>query len=237
MICSVIFLFYFLDNTSIVHDYAESTRSYNESTHLYLQNKYFGENSKQKIIGCKNIFEWDMSGVETARNIVTQDLKYWTHIKYQELTRNCSCFFEKRGYITHFLTTEEQRFPIAFSIIMYKNVQQVERLLRAIYRPQNIYCIHVDSKADIDIYKSISEISHCFENVFVLRKRIKVIWGKMSVLTPELLCMEELWKRHKTWKYFINLTGQEFPLQTNYELVKILKAYNGKNDISVAKNE
>jgi hypothetical protein len=43
--------------------------------------------------------------------------------------------------------------------------------------------------------------------------------------------MEELWKRHKTWKYFINLTGQEFPLKTNYELVKILQAYNGANDV------
>lgn len=32
------------------------------------------------------------------------------------------------------------------------------------------------------------------------------------------------------WKYFINLTGREFPLRTNYELVKILKVYSGSKD-------
>ena len=42
--------------------------------------------------------------------------------------------------------------------------------------------------------------------------------------------MEELWS-HKKWKYFINLTGQEFPLKTNLELVRILTAYNGANDL------
>ncbi|XP_064613401.1 beta-1,3-galactosyl-O-glycosyl-glycoprotein beta-1,6-N-acetylglucosaminyltransferase 3-like [Liolophura sinensis] len=33
------------------------------------------------------------------------------------------------------------------------------------------------------------------------------------------------------WRYFINLTGQEFPLKTNKELVEILTAYKGANDI------
>ena len=43
--------------------------------------------------------------------------------------------------------------------------------------------------------------------------------------------MEDLWQASATWKYFINLTGQEFPLKTNAELVKILKVYNGANNI------
>jgi hypothetical protein len=52
----------------------------------------------------------------------------------------------------------------------------------------------------------------------------------MSVLEPELICMRDLWK-HTAWKYFINLTGQEFPLRTNWELVQILTAYNGANNL------
>ena len=44
--------------------------------------------------------------------------------------------------------------------------------------------------------------------------------------------LQDLWK-HKKWKYFINLTGQEFPLRTNWELVQILKAHNNGNMISV----
>ena len=43
--------------------------------------------------------------------------------------------------------------------------------------------------------------------------------------------MKDLWKRYKNWKYFINLTGQEFPLRTNNELVEILKTYKGTADV------
>ena len=37
-------------------------------------------------------------------------------------------------------------FPIAYNIVVYKDPVQVERLLHAIYRPKNHYCIHVNAK-------------------------------------------------------------------------------------------
>jgi len=37
--------------------------------------------------------------------------------------------------------------------------------------------------------------------------------------------------RGTQWKYIINTAGQAFPLRTNRELVSILRAYNGSNDI------
>jgi len=115
---------------------------------------------------------------------------------------------------------------------MFKDVEQAERLLRAIYRPQNIYCIHVDAKSDDSIYSAMQGVASSFENVHVLTTRVDVKWGNFSVLEPELLCMEHLWKRSASWRYFINLTGQEFRLRTNYELVRILQAYKGANDVS-----
>ena len=36
---------------------------------------------------------------------------------------------------------------------------------------------------------------------------------------------------HFFCRYFINLTGQEYPLKTNGELVEILKTLNGSNII------
>jgi len=39
------------------------------------------------------------------------------------------------------------RFPLAFSMVIYRDIDQFERLLRVLYRPQNFYCIHVDRKA------------------------------------------------------------------------------------------
>ena len=129
------------------------------------------------------------------------------------------------------LTQTEANFAIDFSLLMYKDVEQAERLLRAIYRPQNVYCIHVDKKTDNDTFRAMKGIANCFDNVFMARTRIDVRWGKFSVLKPDLICMEDLLQRNKKWKYFINLTGQEFPLRTNYEMVRILMAYNGANDI------
>ncbi|CAL1532952.1 unnamed protein product, partial [Lymnaea stagnalis] len=149
---------------------------------------------------------------------------------YINVTQNCETFRQNRGYIMSSLTEEEREFPIAFSILTFKNSEMVERLLRAIYRPQNYYCIHVDLKSPDSFFLSISSIAKCFSNIFLSSKRINVNWGMFSVLEPELLCMQELWP-YKKWKYYINLTGQEFPLRTNFELVNILKAYNGANNI------
>ena len=105
--------------------------------------------------------------------------------------------------------------------------------MRAIYRPQNVYCIHVDSKADnATTYAVLDRLSQCFPNVFLASKRINVQWGYYSVLEADLVCLEDLVTKHRKWKYFINLTGQEFPLKTNWDIVKILTAYNGANDIT-----
>ncbi|XP_059144082.1 beta-1,3-galactosyl-O-glycosyl-glycoprotein beta-1,6-N-acetylglucosaminyltransferase-like [Physella acuta] len=150
---------------------------------------------------------------------------------YLNLTENCDVFKISRGYITCSMTQEEEEFPIAFSILVFKHVEMVERLLRAIYRPQNYYCIHVDAKADKEFFLAVSAVAQCFTNVFLTAERVDVRWGKFSVLEPELMCMKQLW-RYTKWKYFINLTGQEFPLKTNAQLVKILKAFKGANDVT-----
>ena len=43
--------------------------------------------------------------------------------------------------------------------------------------------------------------------------------------------MKELYEWDDTWKYFINLSGMEFPLVTNGDLVRILKIYDGANEM------
>ncbi|XP_064647323.1 beta-1,3-galactosyl-O-glycosyl-glycoprotein beta-1,6-N-acetylglucosaminyltransferase-like [Lineus longissimus] len=149
---------------------------------------------------------------------------------YVSMTMNCEDFRKKRGYITHPMSKEEEEFPLAYSILMYKQAEQVERLLRVIYRPQNYYCIHVDKKSSQDTHDAMKAIASCFDNVFIASRSIDVWWGWFSVLEADLVCMQNLWQ-YKKWKYFINLTGQELPLKTNGDLVKILKTYAGANDI------
>jgi hypothetical protein len=78
--------------------------------------------------------------------------------------------------------------------------------------------------------KAISAIANCFNNVFISSKSYDVKWGEMSVLQADLICMKDLLK-YKKWKYFINLTGQDYPLKTNLDIVRILKAFKGANDV------
>ena len=107
----------------------------------------------------------------------------------------------------------------------------MERLFRSIYQPQNVYCFHVDKTASSDFQKAIRTLSGCFNNVFVASKQANVKWGGMSVVTADIYCYEELLNHPTPWKYLINLCGMDFPLKTNLEIVRQLKAYNEHNCI------
>ena len=196
-------------------------------------NKYFKANVGSPTICCRDIFDRNVINVDTVCDTKHDQI---TDSTYVEMAKNCSHFKTSRGYITHSLTQFEKEFPLAFSIIVYTDVEQVERLLRAIYRPQNHYCIHVDQKASANIYNAVEAIASCFDTVFVTSKRFNVQWGTFTVLEPDITCMNELLNKSKTWKYFINLTGQEFPLRTNRELVQILRSFNGSNDVEAIGN-
>lgn len=153
---------------------------------------------------------------------------------YMDLTSDCTAFHKHRGYTMFPLTSEEEEFPVAFSLLVYKDAEMVERLLRAVYRPQNYYCIHVDQNSSDIFFRAIMDIANCFNNVFVATKRLNVQWSedRFSVMDTELLCIRELWRFPK-WKYLITLTGQDFPLRTNLELVRTLKAHKKATDASV----
>ena len=186
---------------------------------------YLGPMFRAPTANCVKLFDGDMAEQNRTRN--------WMEIRipdelFQNLTFDCDAFIRDRRYFTKSTSGEESEFPLAFNILMYEEVEQFERLLRAIYRPQNYYCIHVDRQSKQTIRDSVGAIANCFENVFVAQKTVDVRWGYFSVLESELYCMEELLK-YKKWKYFINLTGKEWPLKTNLELVKILTAINGSN--------
>lgn len=177
-------------------------------------------------VDCSLLFENNLKKIKNVRRKMNTKIP---SPPVCQQTKDCGHFISSRGYITDSLSEEEKHFPIAYSILVYKSPEQFEFLLRAIYRPQNVYCVHVDKKTPPNVFNGFKCITRCFPNVFLASKRYSVNWGKIGVLLPEIECMRNLLS-FSTWKYFINLTGQEFPLRTNYELVKILKIYNGSND-------
>ncbi|KAL7054257.1 hypothetical protein AAHC03_026240 [Spirometra sp. Aus1] len=134
------------------------------------------------------------------------------------------------------ITAEERDFPLGFILTVYKSINQVARLLRLIYRPQNFYVIHVDRKSPQEFYDAVQEIAKCFGvNVGVVPRTesVSVVWGDYTVLEQELVAARMLLQMGK-WKYFINLTGQELPLKTNLELVLALRMLNGSNIVEAS---
>ncbi|GFN80848.1 beta-1,3-galactosyl-o-glycosyl-glycoprotein beta-1,6-n-acetylglucosaminyltransferase-like [Plakobranchus ocellatus] len=128
--------------------------------------------------------------------------------------KSCETFRQNYGFERYpKVTKEEHHFPIAFIILFHTSLDQVLFLLRAIYRPQNVYCLTVDLNAKRELLEGISAVSSCFHNVFVASKLERVVYAGFSRLVADLHCMEDLLAHPIPWKYVINLPGQQFPLK------------------------
>lgn len=91
-----------------------------------------------------------------------------------------------------YATNAEEEFPLAFSILVYNNVEQFERLLALIYRPQNVYCIHVDLKSSETVKQAIRSLADCFDNVFVTTRSERIIYAGFSRLQADINCLRDL---------------------------------------------
>ena len=160
-------------------------------------------------------------------------------VEYREhfLSRigNCTSVIEEFQH-NYYVSAEEEGFPLAFIFVVYTNAQQVIRLLKAIYRPHNLYCIHPDARQGRKFAYPFHQISKCLPNVFVASKLTKVYYGHHTIMDAQLNCIRDLVNYHYSkWKYVINICGRELPLKTNREIVASLKALNGSSALGDAK--
>ncbi|XP_063059682.1 beta-1,3-galactosyl-O-glycosyl-glycoprotein beta-1,6-N-acetylglucosaminyltransferase 3-like [Engraulis encrasicolus] len=150
---------------------------------------------------------------------------------YLNQTKNCSAFISDRRYVTATLSEEERDFPIAYSMVIHEKIEMFERLLRALYAPQNVYCVHVDKKAPEPFKKAVEAIASCFPNVFLAAKQETIVYASWSRVQADLNCMGELLDSPVKWRYILNTCGADFPIKTNAEIVQALKLLNGKNSL------
>ena len=190
--------------------------------------KFYKPIKTQENVDCEGIIKGASDSINYAKKNVPSFTRRGPDIEYFINISNCTVFRRDQGYIDHPLSLIERDFPLAFALIVYKNVEQVERLLRSIYRPHNYYCLHIDKKIDNQTKNAFAAIAECFNNVFIVPNPVDVQWENITIVQAELLCMQYLWAV-KSWKYYIDLTGQEFPLKTNLEIVMILKSMDGAN--------
>jgi hypothetical protein len=97
------------------------------STPAYLDKSCDPLNSGNVESLCQSVFEGEKSTVDYAskyawcrRRDVIPDDYYQT-----QLPGGCQKFIRDNGYMSYNVTSEEREFPIAFSILMHENVEQV----------------------------------------------------------------------------------------------------------------
>lgn len=188
----------------------------------------------RRPINCSGVTRGDREAVIQAilNNLeIKKKREPFTDLDYLHLTRDCEHFKATRKFIQFPLSKEELDFPIAYSMVVHEKIENFERLLRAVYAPQNIYCVHVDKKSPETFKNAISAITSCFSNVFVASKLVPVVYASWSRVQADLNCMEDLLQSSVPWKYFLNTCGTDFPIKTNAEMVQALKMLNGKNSM------
>ncbi|NXA04466.1 GCNT3 acetylglucosaminyltransferase, partial [Sapayoa aenigma] len=196
------------------------------------------ELSPGRSINCSGIVRGDSRAIEEAQlsNLeVANRRASLTPGEYLNVTRDCSAFKETRRFIEFPLSQEEAEFPIAYSMVIHDKIEMFERLLRSLYAPQNVYCVHMDSKSPATFQEAVRAIAACFPNVFVASRLENVVYASWSRLQADLNCMQDLLQSPVPWRYVLNTCGTDFPIKTNAEIVRALKVLQGRNSLESEK--
>lgn len=120
---------------------------------------------------------------------------------------------------------------IGYLILVHRYPDQFKRLFRAIYNSQNQYVVHVDKNSGAELETEIREFLSPYANADMIKSE-KAIWGGYSLVDAELRGMERLLQMGE-WSHFINLSGQDFPLKPQKQIIAFLNANLDREFIKV----
>ncbi|KAK6727564.1 hypothetical protein RB195_005323 [Necator americanus] len=123
--------------------------------------------SMLKNISCEALFNGDEAAATDAKRLTFND-----SVMVDAILNNsdrCRTIQRLFGFFPT-LSDEERDFPIAYAMLVNKDVAQVLMLLSAIFQPQNQFCIAVDGKSDKKFWHVISELATCYPNIQVFKE-------------------------------------------------------------------
>lgn len=129
--------------------------------------------------------------------------------------------------------TSPKIIKIAYLILVHRLPLQFKRLFNAIYDSDNYYLIHIDKKASHKIGKEIATFLAIYPNVFISTSE-NITWGGYSMVQAELDGIKFLLNINADWDYFINLSGQDYPLKSQRKIREFLTQNRGNNYILFA---
>jgi hypothetical protein len=121
---------------------------------------------------------------------------------------------------------------IAYFLLVHRYPEQFKRLFKAIHDPENTYLIHVDKNSGPVLRAEIGAFLADYPNAAMLESK-RALWGGYSLVDAELRGIERLLEMSDDWEFFINLSGQDFPLATQARIRGFLSDNRGKEFIRV----
>jgi len=114
---------------------------------------------------------------------------------------------------------------IAYHILAHKNPQQVRRMLGAIDHPDDVFVLHFDERSPGELHHLAREWADSRPNVIIQKSRT-ILWGGPQLVETQIEAMR-LALAHPAnipWTHFINLSGQDFPLEARPQIIAQLES-------------
>ncbi len=104
---------------------------------------------------------------------------------------------------------------IAYLLMAHKDPELIRRLVASLEDSGDFF-IHIDKKTDIQQFRDALD---GYSHVFWADNRIKVNWAAWSMTEVYLLLLKQAFESKNNYDRFVFLTGQDYPLMSNKQIV------------------
>ncbi|KAI8608318.1 core-2/I-branching enzyme-domain-containing protein [Chytriomyces sp. MP71] len=89
-------------------------------------------------------------------------------------------------------------------------------LINSLYLPTDLFVIHVDAKAGLELIKKLHQFYSSVSNVVVLDRSYNSEWGQVELMGAEVALLDRalLLEKEFPWDLFLLLDGSAIPLQS-----------------------
>lgn len=122
---------------------------------------------------------------------------------------------------------------IAYIISVYKYPEQLARLILRLNTEGSTFFVHVDKKSDAEIYQRAIAGLSSLPNVYFL-ERHRSYWGGFGHVATSIKGLSEILRRRIVFDYAVLLTGQDYPIKTNAQIMAFLQSSAGKSYLDYA---
>jgi hypothetical protein len=117
---------------------------------------------------------------------------------------------------------------IAYLILAHNHPLHLTRLISALETEHADIFLHIDKKSQDMICPPVKN------NIMLIKNTVPVNWGGFSIVQATLHLLKEA-TAFGEYDYFILLSGADYPLKSNADILRFLQHYNGKEFINLYK--